>query len=536
MDTPDLVIPMRLDNAPALRGLFGLEERGEAAGEAVAKGAKKGQAGMASLGETVVAIGKSLLSLQLIEQVGQAVGDQFKKAADHVKQLALEFKDLRQALQQVAALTGKENSNQFTVEQVEAATRASLSPEEWKGFQEQFQSYGGAYLEGDQARFVDRGNVTAARQAEEYQQKIAEFAKARGINANEAAQLGGGLLQFSEGPQTTKDLMSRYGKVFKTLERAPTPVSQLLPQMSRVMAQGASPEEAAQLLALASEFMPGEEETAVTNTIKAITNQVLEGKGDKLGQKKGMGRLEQVKAAVATIKERVAGGEDLDKILHEVAPDLRESRGMKGFLTRGVEAEGFKRVKGYVEETPEDWVDTELTKYEQSDAGRQAKRDAQERLAKVKVGAKYDAAMAARQEARTELIEKEEYTGYGIDEGLRKFAGLFTGQSPEEQREGELALRKARKRAKQVGVSEEEAQRAGVTVDENALDLTGRPDSAQKVNTELLELLKLIAEHTKPRDKDAVAAAPKQAAREAQQFKVQAPLPAAAPPRPRAPM
>ena len=58
--------------------------------------------------------------------------------------------------------------------------------------------------------------------------------------------------------------------------------------MSRVMAQGASAEEASQMLAIMSEAMPGEEEIGVTNTIKAITNQVLEGKGEVLGQKKGM--------------------------------------------------------------------------------------------------------------------------------------------------------------------------------------------------------------------------------------------------------
>ena len=65
------------------------------------------------------------------------------------------------------------------------------------------------YLEGDQARFVDKEingkKVTDAEQGEQYQQKIAEFAKARGIPADEIAQLGGAASSSTEGPQDVED-------------------------------------------------------------------------------------------------------------------------------------------------------------------------------------------------------------------------------------------------------------------------------------------------------------------------------------------
>ena len=152
-----------------------------------------------------------------------AISAEFKPAADYCKELALEFTDLRQAMQQVAALKGQSNTNQFTVQEAKKAAAASLTPQEWRSFQEQFQSYGGTYIEGDQSKFQEREiggkKVSTSEQAEQYKQKIAEFAKARGIPAAEIAQLGGALLQFSEGPQTTEDLMSQLGKVYKTLER-----------------------------------------------------------------------------------------------------------------------------------------------------------------------------------------------------------------------------------------------------------------------------------------------------------------------------
>src|SRR5262249_42967964 len=152
----------------------------------------------------------------------------------------------------------------FALEEVRKAAVAGLTPEEWKRAQEEFQSRARAYLEGDQARLNTKQEL-------EFQQQIAQFAKARGIAPSEAMALGGGLLQFSEGQQDVGALMSRYGKVFKTLERAPTPVAQLLPQMSRIVSQGFSPEEAAQALELMSEAIPGEEETGVENALKALT-------------------------------------------------------------------------------------------------------------------------------------------------------------------------------------------------------------------------------------------------------------------------
>ncbi len=341
MDTPDLIIPIRIDASKAAASLQKVGTDGGKAGDAVAAGANKAQAGIRGAANAAGEFSRQAatvhgmqLAFSAVGGAARAMGAEFKSAVDYITNIAKEFVTLREAMQQVAALKGEKNSNEFTVSEASKAAKASLTPQEWRTFQEQFQSYGGAYLEGDQSKFVDRQingkKVTAAEQGEQYQQQIAEFAKARGIPAQEIAQLGGALLQFSEGPQTNEGLMSQLGKVYKTLERAPTPVAQLMPQMSRIMAQGASAEEASQMLAIMSEAMPGEEETGVTNTLKAITTQTLKGKGAALGQKKGMTPVEKIRAAVESIKARTDKGEDLDKILHDIAPDIREMRRRKG--------------------------------------------------------------------------------------------------------------------------------------------------------------------------------------------------------------
>src|SRR4051794_9100909 len=265
-----LIIPVRFDRKSAAADLKNVEAAGRAAGDATAKGmdhasqAAHGMAGAAKgVGNELANLMKAQLGLSALRAVAGQIADSFRETAKAVHESALQFQQLRAAMQQVAALTGQKNQTQFTLEQVARAQAAGLKPEEWVKAQEEFQSRAGAYLEGDQAR-LDQG------QGAEFQQQIASFAKARGIVPSEAMALGGGLLQFSEGQQDPKELMERYERVFKTLERAPTPVAQLLPQMSRVMSQGFSPEEAAQALAIMSEAMPGEEETGVENALKAF--------------------------------------------------------------------------------------------------------------------------------------------------------------------------------------------------------------------------------------------------------------------------
>jgi hypothetical protein len=393
--------------------LDAIEADGRRAGRGVKEGADNATKGLqttvgvaSQLHQGLLAVQAGGMALGAVRSVLDPISAQMKEVAEFTKRTAAEFQNVQQGMQGVAALKGKANTDNFTVEEARKGAAASLRPEEWKGFQESFQSYGGAFIEGDQSRFTGQAGMTGEEQAEKYQQDIAKFALARKVAPGEAAQLAGGLLQFSEGPQKVEDVEAKFGKVFKTLERAPTPVQALLPQMSRVMAQGASPEDASKLLALMSEAMPGEEETGVTNALKAITNQTLEGKGEALGQKEGMSPLEKIKAAVTTIKGRVDKGENLDRILHEVAPDIRESRGLKGFLTRGLEAGGFDRVEGYQRDTPDDFIKQELTSYDKSEGGADRKRDANFALAEIEQGQKFADVERLKKEAKTQLTKE----------------------------------------------------------------------------------------------------------------------------------
>ena len=512
MKTLELIIPIRMDAGKATAALTIVGATRKRAGDYDEPGTKKAQRGLLGAAQAASDFGQKTVAIQgmqlALAAVGGAVGAMtpgFKEAVDYITNIAKEFVDLRQAMQQVAALKGEPNINEFTVKESEKAFAASLKPQEWRSFQEQFQSYGGAYLEGDQARFVDKEingkKVTDAEQGEQYQQKIAEFAKARGIPADEIAQLGGALLQFSDGPQDVETLMSQLGKVYKTLERAPTPLAKLMPAMSRVMAQSASPEEASRMLAIMSEAMPHEEETGVIKTLKAITNETLEGRGAALGQTEDMTPLEKIKAALKSIKDRVDNGEKLDAIVHKIAPDLREAKGIKGFLSRGLEAQGFKRTEGYQEQTPTDFVDQSIADYEKSDTGRHAKAVAERSLAQARAGVSHAELEMLKEQALARMTERRDFEMFKLPEFAVKGAiGLATGVGVRQQRINTEMLTDVGRRAADAGIETDISPNLAYRRAEIATESAEQDQIT--INKRIADLLEKIEANTK-KDKDA---------------------------------
>lgn len=397
-----MVIPLKLDSKAAIEELKRLAAHGSQAGKDTGDGLEDAGKKAKGLGSAVSEI-ISHQGYQMLRDAAQALGKGYQETAEYVKAISVEYTNLRGILQQVAALRGMENTGSFTTDQAKQAAQAGLKPEEWVKFQETFQSYAGAYLEGDSRKISDS-------EAVKYQQQLALFAKARGINPAEIGQIGGGVLQFSDEKLTSDQAMAQVGRQFKTLERAPTPVSQLLPQMTRIMAQGASGDEASQLLTLASEFAPGEEGTFVENTLKGLRQNLIKGKGSELGITKDMSPLQRVQAAVKTLQGRESKGEDLDKVIDDLFGTDRESRGIKGFMNRGGDAadpkSGFARVAGYGTDTPDDFTQTAIAKYKAGDQGRFAQGEADRARARIESGERTKELAQLKLDAETKLTEE----------------------------------------------------------------------------------------------------------------------------------
>src|ERR1017187_8266276 len=134
----ELVIPVRMDLDKAIGGLKQVGQQAAEPGSGAKEGFQKGQGGVEKFHDSVAGLMKAQMALALIKQAAQAVGEEYKRAGDYVKSMAQEFTVLRHTMQQVAALKGQDNTDKFIVAEATKGASASLLPEEWRKFQEQF--------------------------------------------------------------------------------------------------------------------------------------------------------------------------------------------------------------------------------------------------------------------------------------------------------------------------------------------------------------------------------------------------------------
>jgi len=380
VDKPDPIIPFRLDAGNAAAVLAKLAAAAKKARQRIDDGAGEGNKAIIDLTGSILGAARTLGTFGMAREAFSAVTDQAKECANYVGYISKDFIGLRQAMQQVAALDGQQKNNLLTREQALSADASSVTPQQWIRFQEQFQFYAGAYIEGDLQR----------------------------LNA-EHTEL----------------------------------VSQLLPQMLGIVSRSATPDKPAQLLAPMSEAMPAEEEIGVTNTIKALITAKLEGNGGKFSLKKGITWLQTVESMAKAMKVKESTGADLDLILTDLAPDIRERHGILGLVNRGAKDVGFEQIIECKTQTTVNSMDEAIKAHEASASGKQTRRDADEALAIARASSRSTTIEALRQEARMALIGELPPVRFQVYYFSRSSIGKLPGPSIEDQFANERAFENA---------------------------------------------------------------------------------------------
>lgn len=384
---------------------------------------------------------KSFVGLAGVTMAVRNVADRMKDVSEFTRNAANEFIRLRGSMQEVAALKNRPNNADFTLSEVNKAKAANLTPEEWRTFQAGFQSYAGAQLEGPGAKLN-------AQQAEDYQAQIAHFMKAEGVDPRLGAELGGTLLEQSKGPRNVKDLMGEYAKTYEVLKKSRTPVQQLLPQVSRITAYDVSPEEAAKLLSVIAPAMPGEEQTGIENTFKAIRELETGGKSGQVGIKEGMSQYEKVKALAKYVNDQKADGAKMNDLYKDLKiNDMREFRGVQGLAKQGFEMGGFERYEKFADDLKPAHADEVIKNFDKSEAGQQSQRDADLAAANAQTGARNRKIAEYRQRAEIELTNEKRFERTEARDYLRGAAGWVGAPTVKEQLINERAVDMARKDA-----------------------------------------------------------------------------------------
>ena len=221
---PELVIPVRLENAKAVAGLHQVGTEGKKAGDQVAQGMGGAGAATKNFGGELAGLMKAQIGLAVIKQAAVAISDQYRDASQHVMQMAKEFQALRRSMQEVATLRGEANTSKFTLAEAEKAQQFNLTPQERQAAQAEFLNFAGAQIGNEQ------GKKLTGEQAEEFSSRIAVMMKSAGYAPAAGMMLGGSILQQKKGPQNVNALMKEFSTAFNVMEKGQVAIGRGLPR------------------------------------------------------------------------------------------------------------------------------------------------------------------------------------------------------------------------------------------------------------------------------------------------------------------
>jgi hypothetical protein len=345
---------------------------------------------------------KTYAGVAAFTHTARAIATAFKNTSDEIERQAKAFQGLRKSMQGVASLSGTPNTTKFTLGEIDKAANANVTPADYKDFRDSFLSRGSLYVgKGPNAKMTDA-------EADQYQSALAEAAAQKGISESDMGDFGGGLLAQAKGPQTAKAMKTQAGKVLNTLEASSAPVAHLLPQLTRLRAQGFSAEEGAQVLAQMPEIAPEEEGTYALRAVSALRDQAQKGEGADIGIQKGMSPYQMLRTAVANIQKRGQAGENVDDIIEKATHGEEISgRALRGLVGQGVGA--MDQWKNVLESTPDNALDRTIKEGRETEPGRQRAVDARQAAEQARMGARNDRITRLRQVADTELMAGGKY-------------------------------------------------------------------------------------------------------------------------------
>jgi hypothetical protein len=497
-DAPSLVIPVRLDSIPAEHGLQKLGAAGDKAGEQVKRGADDAGKGLkgaaqdaASMASAIGAVSVAGVGLSQLKSVVGGMLTYMKEVSDNAHRMAKDFIQTQQAMQGIAAISGKGNTNQFAIEEVRKGASANLTPAEWTSFRNAFLSGASNYIgEGASSKLN-------TADADEYQRSLAEYAKLHGVAAGDMASFGSGLLAQEAGPTTAAAMKTKAGKVFATLEASSAKVSHLLPFMTSTMAQGVTAEEAAPTLSMLPEIAPNEEGTHLLRVLTEIRKANLKGKGKDFGLSPEMGMQQQLEAVVGNLRGRSDKGENLDKMLVDLTEESIAQNTLRGLVRQG--PKGFAQWQSILKKTSPTAIDEDIAFGRKTESGQVMHAQAQLALAEAERGKLRAPVEVLRMEAQAQLTKESRLDETHLTDFIRKPLTIFgTGINDQLINERALTLAQDRARIPQVaretiapGARQEVAdaailrvlQRQTQLMEDEAKGKTGKPLVVQQPGT-----------------------------------------------------
>lgn len=333
-----------------------LEREAQRARSAAASGMAAGarEAGLferAALGVATRLAGVATAGLALHQGVGY-LRDMREEAA----RMARDLIGAKDALRSLAGVMDERPTTEFVLENALFAAEAGMRPGEAKDFREQFRG---------RAQIV-AGNTISQEGFARFEQLAAGMAAAKGIPAEMAGDLFGGILKAENfankglaGPEEEAAAAgASAAKLFRILDASSAPMPIATHQASQLMAFVSennlestlrSSADVAVLIGAMSELNPGEAFTMASRGIQGLTDFRDEDKAgffSRTGIKPGMDAIEMFRRSNRFIADEVAKGKTVDQAIADAGfKDIRELRAMAGaYLSRDKVFEPFARM------------------------------------------------------------------------------------------------------------------------------------------------------------------------------------------------
>jgi len=460
----ELIIPVRMDPKGTEAGLKTVGDAGRKAGDDIYSAFRKAGKGAEEAKESTASMMVEMLKaegvskgMELIAGAGEAIGETMEKAAEHAKELALEFMAIQKQMQEIAAMTGHKPTTEFTAQEIKKAAAVGVIPEEWIATKKAFAGQAQAFIgQGP-------GKKMTEPEAEAFQGDIAAFAKAKGVEPGALGEMAGGMLAQEKGPVTAKEMAAKLGKVYGTLEGAGGAPTERLAGLQKLTALGYTAEGAAQTLAMMKQVAPHREAFALQSIQMGIEEGLTKGTiGTRQGVKEGMDPREEMKALATFLHAKAERGrtpQERQAILNREAAEMVTQPKSKMYLARLGELgpAAFEQAEARTAAVPADEIQQRVEEHRRGTLGKREKTLAELAAARA-VGGEEEAPARDALAAAEVAVEK---SGALLDarrsntaRDLYHFVSqLVHAPTAEEQLVQTEALRETRRKAQEAGVN-----------------------------------------------------------------------------------
>ncbi len=168
----------------------------------------------------------------------------------------------------------------------------------------------------------------------------------------------------------------------------------------------------------------------------------MKGKGKEFGIEKGASHYDRLKGLVGNLQQRKQRGENLDKVLEEIAPESVAQNALRSLTDQGVES--MDRWRGLVDKTPRDSIQQFIDSRRLTEEGRQQAVDAAQGAAHARMGARNDTLARRRQIADVEATEGglKENVGWGERAAVAGLQQVGLGDDLETQQVNRQMIRR----------------------------------------------------------------------------------------------